>query len=205
MLEKPDLQDEKIIACLRDEYGLNIVRVDYLPLGADGNTAVYRAITDNATPYFVKLRGGVFDEMTIIVPKLLHDQGIRHVIPPLSTVSQQLWTTLDDFKLSVFPFIEGQDGYEVDLTDQHWVDFGRVLKAIHTAEIHAALQDRIRRETYSAQWRDIVKRFQGLVENTAFEDAAAADSIFDMLMGSSVPPRKRFIQTNAKQVKNLDV
>jgi DNA gyrase subunit B len=37
------------------------------------------------------------------------------------------------------------------------------------------------------------------------EDAAAADSIFDMLMGSSVPPRKRFIQTNAKQVKNLDV
>jgi DNA gyrase subunit B len=37
------------------------------------------------------------------------------------------------------------------------------------------------------------------------EDAASADSIFDMLMGSSVPPRKRFIQTNAKQVKNLDV
>jgi DNA gyrase subunit B len=37
------------------------------------------------------------------------------------------------------------------------------------------------------------------------EDAAEADRIFDMLMGSSVPPRKRFIQTNAKQVKNLDI
>ncbi|MGJ3238931.1 MAG: DNA topoisomerase subunit B [Anaerolineae bacterium] len=37
------------------------------------------------------------------------------------------------------------------------------------------------------------------------EDAAEADRIFDMLMGASVPPRKRFIQTNAKQVKNLDV
>lgn len=37
------------------------------------------------------------------------------------------------------------------------------------------------------------------------EDAAEADRVFDMLMGSSVPPRKRFIQTNAKQVKNLDV
>ncbi len=37
------------------------------------------------------------------------------------------------------------------------------------------------------------------------EDAAEADRIFDMLMGSSVPPRKRFIQTNAKMVKNLDV
>ncbi|MBZ0293737.1 MAG: type IIA DNA topoisomerase subunit B [Anaerolineae bacterium] len=37
------------------------------------------------------------------------------------------------------------------------------------------------------------------------EDAAEADRIFDMLMGSSVPPRKRFIQTHARQVRNLDV
>ena len=37
------------------------------------------------------------------------------------------------------------------------------------------------------------------------EDAAAADRVFDMLMGSSVPPRKRFITTHAKSVRNLDV
>ncbi|KPL23816.1 MAG: DNA gyrase subunit B [Anaerolineae bacterium SM23_84] len=37
------------------------------------------------------------------------------------------------------------------------------------------------------------------------EDAVAADRTFDMLMGSTVPPRKRFIQTNAKNVQNLDI
>jgi DNA gyrase subunit B len=37
------------------------------------------------------------------------------------------------------------------------------------------------------------------------EDAAAADKIFDMLMGSAVPPRRRFIQTRAKEVRNLDI
>ena len=37
------------------------------------------------------------------------------------------------------------------------------------------------------------------------EDAAAADKIFDMLMGSAVPPRRRFIQTHAKEVRNLDI
>ncbi|MCY3946421.1 MAG: DNA topoisomerase subunit B [Anaerolineaceae bacterium] len=37
------------------------------------------------------------------------------------------------------------------------------------------------------------------------EDAAEADRVFDMLMGSSVPPRKRFIQTYARNVRNLDV
>jgi len=37
------------------------------------------------------------------------------------------------------------------------------------------------------------------------EDAAEADRVFDMLMGSSVPPRRRFIQTHAKRVRNLDI
>lgn len=37
------------------------------------------------------------------------------------------------------------------------------------------------------------------------EDAAEADRTFDMLMGSQVPPRRRFIQTHAKEVRNLDI
>jgi DNA gyrase subunit B len=37
------------------------------------------------------------------------------------------------------------------------------------------------------------------------EDAAEADRTFDMLMGSAVPPRRRFIQTHAHEVRNLDV
>jgi DNA gyrase subunit B len=37
------------------------------------------------------------------------------------------------------------------------------------------------------------------------EDGKRADEVFDVLMGSDVAPRKRFIQTHAKTVKNLDI
>jgi DNA gyrase subunit B len=37
------------------------------------------------------------------------------------------------------------------------------------------------------------------------DDAAEADRTFDMLMGSAVPPRRRFIQTHARDVQNLDI
>ena len=37
------------------------------------------------------------------------------------------------------------------------------------------------------------------------DDAVQADETFDMLMGDQVPPRKQFIQTHAKSVRNLDV
>ncbi len=39
----------------------------------------------------------------------------------------------------------------------------------------------------------------------SIEDAERADKVFDTLMGSEVLPRKKFIQTHAKRVKNLDI
>jgi len=39
----------------------------------------------------------------------------------------------------------------------------------------------------------------------SIEDAASADRVFDMLMGNDVPPRRKFIQTHAREVENLDV
>jgi DNA gyrase subunit B len=37
------------------------------------------------------------------------------------------------------------------------------------------------------------------------EDAIKADETFSMLMGDEVMPRKRFIESHAHNVKNLDV
>jgi DNA gyrase subunit B len=39
----------------------------------------------------------------------------------------------------------------------------------------------------------------------AIEDAVMADRTFDMLMGTEVAPRRRFITTHANEVRNLDV
>ncbi|MCP4228807.1 MAG: hypothetical protein GY771_01480, partial [bacterium] len=36
-------------------------------------------------------------------------------------------------------------------------------------------------------------------------DAAFADDIFTILMGNAVEPRREFIETHAKEVRNLDV
>jgi DNA gyrase subunit B len=54
-------------------------------------------------------------------------------------------------------------------------------------------------------WETTMNPEQRTLLQVTIEDAAMADSTFDMLMGSSVPPRKKFIQTHAKEVRNLDV
>ncbi len=173
MLEKPNIKDEKIIACLQDEYGLPGVQISFLPLGADQNTAVYRVVPGAETTYFVKLRRGVFDELSVLLPKLLGDQGIPQIIAPLATRTGQLWANLGDYKLILYPFIDGHNGYEEDLSDRHWVEFGKSLKGIHTANVPPAIMRRIQKEGYSPQWREMVKMFLKRMEGPSFDDPIA--------------------------------
>jgi len=54
-------------------------------------------------------------------------------------------------------------------------------------------------------WDTTMDPAQRTLLNVTVEDGVAADETFDMLMGAAVPPRKKFIQTHAREVVNLDV
>jgi DNA gyrase subunit B len=57
----------------------------------------------------------------------------------------------------------------------------------------------------SQLWDTTMDPGQRTLLQVSIEDAAEADRTFDMLMGSAVPPRRRFIQTHAREVRNLDI
>ncbi|MCL4559136.1 MAG: aminoglycoside phosphotransferase family protein [Chloroflexi bacterium] len=173
MLEKPALDDEMLITCLQAEYGLSVIEVTFLPLGADLNTAVYRVSTIDGPQYFLKLRQGTFNETSVTLPKFLYDQGITQIIAPLHTRTGGLWATLEAFKVILYPFVEGRNGYQVNLTDHHWVELGAALKRVHTAALPHELIGRFRRETYSPRWREIVQGFVAHAEDPIRDDPLA--------------------------------
>jgi len=54
-------------------------------------------------------------------------------------------------------------------------------------------------------WETTMDPEQRTLLQVSIEDATEAGGTFDMLMGSAVPPRRRFIQTHAREVRNLDI
>lgn len=175
MLERPDFPDEKIIKCVEIVYDMAISQVVFLPIGADFRTAVYRLTTHDETPYFLKLRKGEWHETAVTLPKFLYDSGITQIIPPLPTKTGQLWGNLDDYKTILYPFIEGEDGYAVDLAPQHWTELGMALKRLHTLDVPPAIRNGIRQETYSAVGREAVRQFLSRIETEQYTDPVAIE------------------------------
>jgi spectinomycin phosphotransferase len=174
MLEKPDIQDENIVACLQAEYGLRITQIAFLPLGGNLCTAVYRAVAEDGTPYFCKLRCSEFEEISVELPRYLSEQSIDQIIPPLPTKTSRLWAQLDAFHVILYPFVEGTSGFEGILTEHQWADFGAALHRIHTLSLPPALSRKMGRETYSPESREICREVLQRLESDSFDDPIMA-------------------------------
>jgi len=153
-----------IINCLKTEYGIEISKLTFLPLGADMSASVYKAQTDGGLSYFVKLKRGHYDDISTTILTLLHNAGIKQIISPIKTIHGQSTLYVEDFTLIVYPFVEGRDGFSSSLADHQWVMLGEVLRQVHEFEVPPFLQKRIRRELYSPKWRQAVRSIYAHME-----------------------------------------
>lgn len=175
MLEKPAIPDGLIASELQAGYDIKSVQIEFLPLGADVNTAVYKVVSTTGETYFLKIRRGNFDPLSVLLPRYLSDQGIAQIIPPLLTRNQQSWARLESYILILFPFVDGWDGYRVNLTDLHWQEFGSALCRIHTMHPPLAITDRMGRETFRPHYRQVVEDYLERIVAADFRDPLAFD------------------------------
>lgn len=170
MLEKHPLSDAVIINCLKAHYGIEVASLTFLPLGADLNASVYKVQALDQKSYFIKLKQGHHHDISVEIVELLQSAGIRQIIPPLKTIHGKTTQPIDDFSLIVYPFVDGQDGFNRNLTDDQWTTLGKALRQVHGLEVPLPIQKRIRRETYSEKWREIVRSMYVHIEAEPIAD-----------------------------------
>ncbi len=84
-------------------------------------------------------------------------------------------------------------------------DLEKVLKAFDGHKVTLQRYKGLGEMNPQQLWDTTMDPAQRTLVQVTIEDAAEADQVFSMLMGSEVPPRRRFIQSHAREVQNLDV
>lgn len=172
-MEKQALSHQYIIDCLNANFGIAATALRFLPLGADINASVYKAETGDGPSYFVKLKRGHHDAISVTILALLQASGIQQIIPPIKTIDGELIQHIDDFTLTVYPFVDGQNGFCYNLMDNQWVTLGKVLKQVHEFDVPPSIKDRIRKEIYSSERREAVRSLDAVIDENLTGDETA--------------------------------
>lgn len=159
MIDNQTVSTQDLLDCLRDNYGLKIEDLRFLPLGADLNSSVYKARTHDNRLYFIKLKRNYRHDINLAVTRLLHETGIQQIILPVKTLQGQEAQCIDNATVIVYPYIEGKDGFSRELTNDQWFLLGKAFRQIHEIEVPSSLLNQIPRETYSNKWQQMVMSF----------------------------------------------
>ena len=96
---------------------------------------------------------------------------------------------------------------------------GKTLEYFYSdEELQYALKDRKPDEKFDIQrykglgemnpnqlWETTMSPDSRRIKRIEIDDIEKSDDVFEMLMGEEVAPRRRFIETHARNVQNLDV
>jgi len=161
MKHKQQIPVEPLEACLREQYGVQSVTVEFLPLGLDSNAGVYRVEDREGDRYLLKVKSGSLYAPGCLVPRYLHDQGITAVVAPIPTTSQSLWVPLAGGCVILYPFLDGDTNW-TGMTSEQWLEVGSVFRRIHQTVLPPEVLAELRRESFDpseyARWVDSVER-----------------------------------------------
>lgn len=124
----------ELLEQLRTAYGLPLQSITFFPEGEDSYG--YIVASETGEKYFAKASTAVPNSRLQAASLLQHQCNISGVVAPLETQKGTLSVPWQDFRVALFPFIEGKSRWDLwkvgkDFTDAELSRTGALLAAIH--------------------------------------------------------------------------
>jgi spectinomycin phosphotransferase len=176
MFDRPAVRDEQVTAILRERYALDITGLAFLALGHDSNAWTFRASAGDDEAWFVKIRRHI-DPARLGLAGFLRDGGLEAVVAPIATSEGDSSVAIDDLHLIVYPFIDGAVAAETGLTDEQWIEYGRIGAALHATRLPPDLEAALPRERFRSVWSDAIGRLDDAAMAYRGDEAARPELV----------------------------
>jgi len=147
-------------------------------------------------------------------PDLINHGHVFIAQPPLYSIKQGKETTwiYNELALAEYKKKFGITDADMEVIDEVESDAPETIEKIETKS-NTTTKKKLNIQRYKGLgemnpeqlWETTMDPTNRVLKQVTIEDAEKANEVFDILMGSEVGPRKNFIHTYAKSVKNLDI
>lgn len=173
MVERPDIDEERLISTLRQSYHLSLLSITFLPVGNDATAWLFRIDTMDDATYLLKLKRGPIEAASLSVPHYLYNHGFAAVVAPLPAADGRLAVSHGDFTLILYPFIAGETGMALGLAPAQWQAFGLLLQQLHATSPSDELLTQLRRESFTLYWYEIMQTLEQRIASRQSTDPIA--------------------------------
>ena len=171
--DRSDLDEDVFATALRVHYDIDAVSLAFVSGGEDAFAWVYRV----DTRYLVKVREAHGSrDVAAAVSRYLVDSGVPHVVAPIPSTAGLLTVEDGGFSYTVYPFLDGRTGVDAGLTEQHWLELGRLAQRLHATVLPADLARQVATETYRPAEIDSIAQVDRAVSEGHFAGAVAEET-----------------------------
>ncbi len=145
---------------VRLRYGLDVIRIETLDLGADAFSNVFKVEVHNAAqPYFLKTRPYAQILPGVDIPAFFSCQNIPHILAPIPDKTGQPWVQDGSLSLMLYPFLSGTSAMDTQMTPRQWTELGQVMRAVHACTLPSHLAGALEQEVFSAESRLLAESY----------------------------------------------
>jgi spectinomycin phosphotransferase len=176
-----EIDIKKLMETIKREYGIQTSYIEQLNIGFDKNTILYRLFSFDKKVYFLKIRLGKFLESSIKIHFLLSKNiGLGNIINPIETLDKKLYVKLLPYAITIYPYINGQSGWDVKLTKDQFINFGKFMFNLHSITLPKkhlkSIPDKINNKKYIIK----VKKYLQDILNLTYKDTVILEFIKEL-------------------------
>jgi len=177
----PDVPTREIVEHVRRLYDVDARDVATIAGRAHAEATVYRVDDGHERSYVLKLTPDPRGAPSRLA-RHLADSGVAQVLAPLRTRDGQLSSRIRDLQASLYPFVEGENGFRTPLTGDQWTALGSAVRAIHRTKLPSSVSEFMRTETYSDAWRNKTRGYLTIVPSE-YPDDSVTRELIELLSG----------------------
>jgi spectinomycin phosphotransferase len=138
------------------------------------------SVGDREPRYVVKVRSAAAPRgIAAAVASYLAHADVPGVVAPIPSLAGAVSAETDDASITVYPFVDGQGGIDMQMSDGSWRALGSFARRLHATALPPELRSLVPHETYRPPEIDTIRLVDGAIDETGGRDAIA-DAVVEL-------------------------